>query len=86
MKTFYEILQEGTWELKPKFAPEAIKKIQDLKDWLYGKFGDDQVFDNLDECIKLIKNMSYNDHSPHRKVKPEDELTEWPADWELPLK
>jgi len=60
MKTFEEIhrLREGVWALRIDYAQEAIQKIEELKKWLYGKFGDDQLFDKLDGAIKDIKNMA----------------------------
>jgi len=59
-KAFEQIysLKEGTWSFEPEYADEAILKIKELKKWLYGKFGDDILFDYLDNSIERIEVLS----------------------------
>jgi len=65
MKSFAEIyrrsLKEGTWKCRPDDGEEAVRKIEELKDWMYDKFGDDHLFDKLDGAIKRIKELAYNE-------------------------
>jgi len=63
MHSFEKILQEGTlkegtWEIKSSYKDEAISRIEELKDWLYDKFGSDSLFDNLDNSIKIIRELT----------------------------
>ena len=56
-KLVEEFLREGTWALRPEHFTEAIQRLDDLKKWLYGKFGDDLLFDHLDDAIQRIAEL-----------------------------
>lgn len=52
---------EGTWRINTKYKDEAIQRIEELKKWLYDKFGDDAVFDGLDSAIDEIESLCKED-------------------------
>jgi len=51
-------LSEAMWAMKPEYKDEALDRVQALKDWLFGKFGDDALFDILDSAEDMIKKLS----------------------------
>ena len=53
----FQKIYEGTWALKTSEKNDAVKKIEELKDYLYGKFGDDILFDHLDAAIGRIEEL-----------------------------
>lgn len=53
-------MKEGTWALKPELADEAMSKIDELIDYLYDKFGDDILFDELGKVKRRIEELSGN--------------------------
>lgn len=55
-----KLLKEGTWALEPEYHDEAIQKIESLKDWLCHRFGDDELFDDLDSAIRRINYLTNN--------------------------
>jgi len=64
-------LSEAMWALKPEYKDEALDRIQALKDWLFGKFGDDALFDILDSAKDMIKKLSEM-NPPDRPVYTND--------------
>jgi len=65
MKDFKEIyrLNEGVWALNINYADAAIKEIEYVKKYLYDKFGDDSIFDDLDRAIKKIEAYKTNEEA-----------------------
>ena len=53
-----ELVKEGTWTIDPKYKDEAIKRVQELTSWLYDKFGDDEIFDELYNVEQRIRELS----------------------------
>jgi hypothetical protein len=58
-------LKEGTWAYKEEYKVEAYKKIDELIEWLYDKFGDDTLFDLLGDAKNRIMQI-YNEHQKPR--------------------